>query len=120
MPGRRHDPVAHAARVLHSCGTLAVCPTIRRFFAMRCRHCHQAPISRPRRLCWACYYTPEVRNLYPSTSKYARRGHGNFNHAVPLPPFPTSALPGTPEKIAVLEERARLKLNLWHPDDATV
>jgi hypothetical protein len=28
-------------------------------------------------------------------------------------------MPGTPEKIAVLEERARLKLCLWHPDDAT-
>jgi len=33
-------------------------------------------------------------------------------------PEPTTALPGTPEKVAVLEERARLGLALWHPLDA--
>lgn len=86
---------------------------------MNCRHCHEAPVSRPRGLCWSCYYTPGVRDLYPSTSKFGRRGHGNFNGNAPLPAFPTRALPGTQEKIAVLEERARLKLCLWHPDDAT-
>jgi hypothetical protein len=36
----------------------------------------------------------------------------------PLPPFPTSALPGTPDKVAVLAERARLRQALWHPQDA--
>jgi hypothetical protein len=66
-----------------------------------------------------CYYTPGVRALYPSTSKYARRGHGIFAGKAPLPPFPTTALPGTPAKIAILEERARLKQCLWHPDDAS-
>jgi hypothetical protein len=35
---------------------------------------------------------------------------------VPLPE-PTDALPGTPEKLAVLEERAR-RQQLFHPDDA--
>ncbi len=86
---------------------------------MLCRHCQRAPISRPRHLCWACYYAPGVRELYPSTSKYGRRGQGNFNRNTPLPAFPTGALPGTAEKIAVLEERVRLKQTLWHPDDAT-
>jgi hypothetical protein len=33
--------------------------------------------------------------------------------------MPTAALPGTPEKIAILGERARLGLSLWHPLDAT-
>ena len=87
---------------------------------MPCRHCQQAPVSRPRGLCWVCYYTPGVRDLYPTTSKYGRRGVGNITGNAPLPAFPTSALPGTPEKIAVLEERARLKQCLWHPDDATL
>ena len=32
---------------------------------MMCRHCERFPVSRPRRLCWGCYYTPEVRARYP-------------------------------------------------------
>ena len=30
-----------------------------------CRHCRRASISRPRRLCWCCFYTPEIQALYP-------------------------------------------------------
>jgi hypothetical protein len=55
--------------------------------------------------------------MYPSTSKFARRGVGDFNGKSRLPPCPTDALPGTPEKVAVLMERARLGVSLWHPDD---
>jgi hypothetical protein len=86
---------------------------------MQCQHCRKAPASRPRQLCWVCYYAPGVRGLYPSTSKFARRGLGNFFARSPLPAFPTSAAPGSPEKIAVMQERARLKQSLWHPEDAT-
>ena len=85
---------------------------------MLCRHCGRVPSNRPRGLCWSCYYRPGVRELYPSTSKFARRGLDDFNGRVPLPPAPTGALPGTPEKVAILEERARLGLSLWHPLDA--
>jgi hypothetical protein len=56
--------------------------------------------------------------MYPSTSKFARRGVDDFNGQPKLPPTPTTALPGTPEKVAVLMERARLGLALWHPLDA--
>jgi hypothetical protein len=87
---------------------------------MICRHCNQSKVNRPRGLCWSCYYKPGVRDKYPSTSKFARRGVGNFCGQAPLPPCPTAALPGSPEKLAVLAERARLKLALWHPDDAGV
>ena len=83
-----------------------------------CRHCGVARSNRPRGLCWACYYAPGVRDRYPSTSKFARRGVGNFNGLGDLPPAPTLAVPGSPEKVAVLEERARLGLALWHPLDA--
>src|SRR6267378_2505821 len=82
-----------------------------------CRHCQKTLANRPRGLCWSCYYRPGVRDLYPSTSKFARRGICDFNGRTPLP-TPTTALPGTPEKIAVLGERARLRQSLWHPDDA--
>ncbi len=85
---------------------------------MLCRHCQKVKSNRPRGLCWSCYYTPGVREQYPSTSKFAQRGVDDFNGRAPLPPTPTSALPGTPEKVAVLMERARLKQALWHPLDA--
>jgi hypothetical protein len=85
---------------------------------MLCRRCQKVKSNRPRGLCWSCYYTPGVREQFPSTSKFAHRGVGNFNGRTKLPPFPTGALPGTPEKVAVLEERARLGVSLWHPLDA--
>jgi hypothetical protein len=59
-----------------------------------------------------------VRDLYPSTSKFARRGVKDFNGRGPQPALPTKAMPGTPAKVAVLEQRARLGQSLWHPDDA--
>jgi hypothetical protein len=87
---------------------------------MLCRHCQKVRSNRPRGLCWSCYYRPGVRDQYPSTSKYARRGVSDFNGKTALAAEPTDALPGTPEKVAVLMERARLGLSLWHPRDATL
>jgi hypothetical protein len=84
---------------------------------MLCRHCNRVPSNRPRGLCWSCYYRPGVRDLYPSTSKFARRGISDFNGRASLPE-PTRALPGTPEKVAILEQRARMRQALWHPHDA--
>jgi hypothetical protein len=56
--------------------------------------------------------------MYPSTSKFARRGVGDFNGRTGLAAEPTTALPGSAEKVEVLAERARLGLSLWHPHDA--
>jgi hypothetical protein len=83
-----------------------------------CKHCRDHKVNRPRGLCWTCYYTPGVKEMYPSGSKYARRGVGNGNNNAPLATLPTTAAPGTPEKQAVLEERARNRQALWHPLDA--
>jgi hypothetical protein len=83
-----------------------------------CRHCQRVRSNRPRGLCWSCYYTPGVRDLYPSTSKFARRGVSDFNGPIALADEPTTALPGTPDKVAILEQRARLGVSLWHPLDA--
>jgi len=85
---------------------------------MKCRHCKRVESNRPRGLCWSCYYTPGVRELFPSTSKFARRGIGNGNVQVLLATKPTAAFPGSPEKVAVLAERARQGVSLWHPADA--
>jgi hypothetical protein len=87
---------------------------------MLCRHCNRAPVNRPRGLCWSCYYSPGVREQYPSTSKFARRGIGDFNGRAAPAALPTGALPGTPEKVAILEARAQTRQSLWHPLDATL
>ena len=87
---------------------------------MMCRHCQKVKSNRPRGLCWSCYYRPGVRDQYPSTSKFARRGVSDFTGRSSLAAEPTDALPGTPEKVAIMEERARLGLSLWHPQDATL
>ena len=85
---------------------------------MLCRHCNRAPASRPRGLCWSCYYRPGLREQYPSTSKYGYRGLGNFTCRSEHLPQPTGALPGSAEKVTVLESRACLGQALWHPLDA--
>jgi hypothetical protein len=71
-------------------------------------------------LCWTCYYTPGLRERYPSTSKFGQRGIGDFNGRAALPPEPTRALPGSPEKVRILALRARQRLSLWHPGDAAM
>jgi hypothetical protein len=86
----------------------------------RCRHCRRGKVARPRGLCWNCYYEPGVRELYPAAIKYQWRGPGvGRRHSLP-PPFPTSAAPGSPEKILVLTQRLEQGFDLWHPDDATM
>jgi hypothetical protein len=86
---------------------------------MICVHCGIGKVSRPRRLCWNCYQQSEVRELYPSTSKYGWRGP-NLNLFGAQPAMrPTNAPPGSPEKILVLARRAELGQELWHPHDAT-
>lgn len=87
---------------------------------MLCRHCQKVRSNRPRGLCWSCYYRPGVREQYPSTSKFARRGVNDFNGNTSLDVEPTQALPGSSEKVAILIERARLGVSLWHPQDATL
>ncbi len=84
---------------------------------MLCRHCNRVPSNRPRGLCWSCYYKPGVRELYPSTSKFARRGVEDRVGKAPLPETPTDAPPGSPEKVLILIERARKRQSLWHPED---
>ena len=82
---------------------------------VNCQHCHQSPASRPRGLCWTCYYTAGVRELYAgSPSKSAHRGVGTSGKVLPAP---TEALPGTEEKIRELQRRAAAGEFLFHPAD---
>jgi hypothetical protein len=65
-----------------TCGAQPACPRSKKFpglcFACRpapakvCRHCRRSAVSRPRGLCWGCYYAPGVKDLYPPNSKFAK------------------------------------------------
>jgi len=86
-----------------------------------CRHCgksYKSPKRRTRGLCWHCYQPLAVRELYAPESIFCRQGSGVRVSGRPPLPEPTRALPGTPEKVAVLTERAGLGQALWHPLDA--
>lgn len=83
-----------------------------------CRHCSAKRVNRPRGLCFPCFYAPGVRDLYPSTSKYSNRGYGNFAGLGLMPVAPTTAAPGSPEKVAVMEERAKRGERVNHAADA--
>lgn len=78
-------------------------------------------VNRPRGLCYSHYYAPGVRRLYPSLSKFAPRTDtpDYYGRSYP-PPQPTAALPGSPEKIAALTERASQLVSLHHPRDGRV
>lgn len=86
-----------------------------------------------RGLCQPCYNDSSVRPHYPlsvgPTDDPVRKADDGASSPTvtvrrdvgrPLPPGPTDAMPGSDEKLEVLEERARLGYALWHPDDLTV
>ncbi len=83
-----------------------------------CPHCGEWRICRQRGLCWTCYWvTPGVREQYPPLGAAGRRGVPNFAGYAPPPAEPTAARPGTPEKIAVMGQRAMRGEQLCHPAD---
>jgi hypothetical protein len=85
--------------------------------AVPCRHCGRLTPVAPRGLCRPCYLAPHVRSLYPP----ARAGRDPaLGGLAPMPTEPTTALPGTPAKVAVLCRRAAQGEALWHPEDAAL
>ncbi len=83
-----------------------------------CRHCHKNKARADRRgFCWACSRKPAVRQQYPETSKYGRRGVGIRAKGRPACQ-PTTALPGTEAKVADLAARAAAGQHLFCDADA--
>lgn len=76
-----------------------------------CRHCGHRLVCRPLGLCWTCYHTAGVRELYGWRPR-------EVNHAPKLPPRPTTAVPGTEAKIRVMRRRAEDGFMVCHPADA--
>lgn len=86
----------------------------------RCRHCKQRTMARRCGLCIPCFRVPGIRALYPTPERPCQRRGVGFAKGTELPPSPTDALPGSPEKVAVLEWRVAHGYRLWHPDDSRV
>ena len=83
-----------------------------------CRHCMERQASRAHGLCFVCGNDPAIRVQYARDDGFGRRGVGGGIKEGPRPePAPCGFSPGSPEKVAVMEERARLGQNLWHPED---
>lgn len=77
--------------------------------------------SQRRNLCYRCYADPRIRLRHPPTGPtHVEAGHlSNLPQGYRgPPPDPTDAPPGTPEKVAVMEARAAMGWDLWHPLDA--
>lgn len=85
----------------------------------KCLRCKKFTIHLCRKLCGYCY--KKYKHLYPLVGIRAKRtenGRGLGNQCRPIPKEATSAPPGSPEKVAVMEQRASRNESLWHPDDA--
>lgn len=83
-----------------------------------CRGCGRRVSGLVNTLCRDC-------NAKPAMQAECRRlnrleAPADFNGEAPLPDAPTPALPGTPQKVLALADRARASRALWHPDDAVV
>ncbi len=89
--------------------------------------CNDCLIRRQMRsldVCWRCYCTRRDSNTVKDEDEEEDDidnlvGDARYMRHKPLPPTPTQHLPGTAEKVAILEERCRLGFQLWHPLDAS-
>lgn len=85
---------------------------------MMCRHCQVQPATRPRGLCNPHYNDRSIREQYETRFTVHTPSEIEDFYGRAKPCQPTDALPGTPEKFAVLCERARLGQELFHHLDA--
>lgn len=85
-----------------------------------CRHCGPRTGKRGNRcrgLCYGCFMTLSIRKQYSVASNGERRADVADSCCPVVLPEPTDTLPGTEERIRVMQERARLRLAVKHPQD---
>ncbi len=82
-----------------------------------CRHCQERYITRPRGLCWGCYSRSAIRGLYCSAKKTEEELEATVKPGTATR-RPTSALPGSRDKVRVLARRFARGNALWHVLDA--
>lgn len=80
-----------------------------------CVHCQGVDDQRASGLCWRCYDDAEIRILY--TLAYVGVGVDIGMGEPDLPDRPTTAYPGTVDKIKVMRRRANQGRAIFHPED---
>lgn len=83
---------------------------------MPCRHCGNTRSIDRRNLCQKCYRKRSTINRYKPLPSSGYTGLLADRNSYPLPE-PTDVMPGTPEKIAVMIDRAERGLAVLHPED---
>src|SRR5262249_38663014 len=83
-----------------------------------CRGCGRRISGLVNTLCPVCNRRPAVQAKCRRLDRL--EAPLDFNGGARLPATPTSALPGPPEEVAALADRARAGVTLWHPHDAVV
>ena len=92
-----------------------------------CRHCKVRSGYRSRGLCAICWDNVEIRALYSARRGIWQRDAEEVEqHKVEaaeyvrtVAPLPTDAMPGTPEKVEIMELRYALGFSIFHPMDRT-
>ncbi len=84
-------------------------------FSNLCRHCRERPAKPDKRgLCRCCYDDVEIREEYePKRNTGNRLPFKDCNGEAARALSPTYADPGSPERVALLRERAALKMELF-------
>jgi hypothetical protein len=85
----------------------------------RCNHCGEVRLWSSRGLCWRCHRDPRVREAFADPAPSATDNDACDFYGRGKPTTPTAALPGSPEKIEVLTQRAQSREAMFHPEDAT-
>ena len=81
-----------------------------------CRHCFLVRYPHARGLCRTCHETPAIRRMYPT---FRPTGPNGLKHGtLPQAPEPTLAMPGSLEKVAVMEARVGAGFACFHELDA--
>ena len=82
-----------------------------------CRHCKRRKYSKSRGLCFKCHSDLSIRESYSCVNP-RKDTPGRWMNPNPKLGKPTLARPGSAEKLCVFEERVKLGLSLFHPEDA--
>ena len=80
-----------------------------------CRNCNEVRPIKARGLCHRCHSVPGVRERY--SVRWAFLPIKSFNWAGALAKESTMALPGSEEKVRVMELRAAEGRSVFHPAD---
>lgn len=84
--------------------------------AQSCEHCGKSGWNYARGLCRKCWERPETRKKY-AKSKYAVNPSQYRSGIVRKPTVLALAIPGSEDKIRMLEARVAAREELFHPMD---